>query len=154
MSRRILTGTTSGQLTVLKENGKYVYCQCSCGVAKRTLRGNFMAGYTQSCGCLQKRRTSEVNLIHGARDTQLYTIWQAMKRRCYNPHHRAYPRYGGKGIKVCPDWQDFVGFYTDMLEGYSPGLTLDREDSTKDYSKGNCRWLTKKENSSRRDSHG
>jgi len=72
-----------------------------------------------------------------------------MKTRCYNPNHRAYRWYGAKGIKVCDKWQTFDGFVIDMSAGYLPGLSIDRIDPTKDYTKENCRWLTKNENSKR-----
>ena len=52
-----------------------------------------------------------------------------------------YPRYGGRGITVCPDWQQFSGFLRDM--GERPvGKTLDRVDNDQGYSRDNCRWST------------
>lgn len=64
--------------------------------------------------------------------------------------HRAYQWYGGKGIKICERWQSYSNFKEDMGESYKTGLTLDRLDSSKDYSKENCQWLTKSENSAKR----
>jgi hypothetical protein len=66
----------------------------------------------------------------------------AMKQRCYQPNHVGFPRYGGVGIKVWDQWKDdFKAFYADM--GPCPtGLTLDRIDSSKDYTPDNCRWAT------------
>lgn len=33
--------------------------------------------------------------------------WFNMHERCYNPKHRGYPSYGGKGIIVCKRWRKF-----------------------------------------------
>ena len=56
------------------------------------------------------------------------------------------PVYGGKGVSYDPYWEDFMNFYNDMKEGFSPDLELDRIDVSKGYSKDNCRWTTRSEN--------
>ena len=65
-----------------------------------------------------------------------------MKSRCNNPKATGFEFYGGKGITVCPAWQEsFWNFYFDM--GTRPdGHSLDRKDFTKGYFKDNCRWAT------------
>ena len=70
------------------------------------------------------------------------SIWRAMHNRCENPADISFPRYGGKGIKVCSEWKDFTRFLQDVGTRPSAAHTLDREDATKDYSKDNCRWAT------------
>lgn len=79
----------------------------------------------------------------------LYDTWYAMKRRCQDPTHVAYKRYGGKGITVCPEWQVFSIFAQDMGER-PEGLTLERKDNTKGYSPDNCVWATRAEQSANR----
>lgn len=82
---------------------------------------------------------------------RLNRILTGMKRRCSDPNSPAYKYYGGKGIKVCEEWQSEAGlenFVTWALEhGYDDDLTIDRIDSNKDYEPANCRWLTRSENS-------
>ena len=67
-----------------------------------------------------------------------------MVQRCTNPKHPKWKNYGGRGIKVCDRWLQFVNFSTDM--GVRPaGTTLDRMDGSKGYEPGNCRWATNEE---------
>jgi hypothetical protein len=62
-----------------------------------------------------------------------------MKKRCDNPANVAYSRYGGAGISYDPAWKTFAGFEKDM--GPMPAqLTLERKDSSKNYTKDNCVW--------------
>lgn len=66
-----------------------------------------------------------------------------MLSRCSFRGDTNYKRYGAKGISVCARWRNYLAFLEDM--GERPmGMTLDRIDSTKDYSPDNCRWATMK----------
>lgn len=73
------------------------------------------------------------------RPSKTYSVWNEMRARCRNPKHARYADYGGRGITVCERWEDFRNFLADMGEA-PPGLTLDRRDNDKGYSKANCRW--------------
>ncbi|MFC3212687.1 hypothetical protein [Planomicrobium okeanokoites] len=74
--------------------------------------------------------------------------WHAMRSRCTNPANPAYRLYGGRGITVCEEWQDFDKFYNwSLANGFSHELQIDRTDNDKGYSPENCRWVTASENS-------
>jgi hypothetical protein len=81
--------------------------------------------------------------------TRLYNIWRGMKQRCNNPNHTSYHRYGGRGIKVCFQWEhDFNAFKCWTLRnGYADDLTIDRIDNDEGYNPGNCQWISKADNS-------
>ena len=91
---------------------------------------------------------------HRMSKTILYHKWISMKSRCYNPKNKKYPRYGGRGLRVCPEWEkSFENFYKWAMEnGYRDDLTIDRIDNDKGYSPGNCRFATYKEQNRNRSS--
>jgi hypothetical protein len=67
-----------------------------------------------------------------------------MWTRCTNNKFESYGNYGGRGIEVCKRWRSFENFIIDMGEKPN-GLSLDRINNDKGYSKKNCRWATSKE---------
>lgn len=67
--------------------------------------------------------------------------WREMRRRCNDPKNQAFKNYGGRGIKVCIEWDNFYSFYAwCMGHGFREWLTLDRENNDGGYSPDNCRW--------------
>lgn len=75
-------------------------------------------------------------------------IWMQMRRRCTDQASSSYPRYGGRGITICDEWQSLNAFRAWALtSGYAEDLTLDRIDNDGNYEPSNCRWATPKEQS-------
>jgi hypothetical protein len=69
-----------------------------------------------------------------------------MKVRCYDPYHKDYMRYGGRGIKVCAEWlHDFQAFYSHVGPRPSSLHSIDRINSDGDYEPGNVKWSTTKQ---------
>jgi hypothetical protein len=83
---------------------------------------------------------------HGMRYTRIYNIWRSMRQRCSNSNCIRYSRYGGRGITVCDEWNDFNCFYKwAIATGYKDDLTIDRINTDGNYEPSNCRWATYKE---------
>ena len=76
----------------------------------------------------------------------MHRIWLAMKARCNNPNRDKYKYYGGRGIKVCDEWDKFEAFYEwSIANAYNDSLSIDRINPDGNYEPSNCRWVTIKE---------
>jgi hypothetical protein len=141
-----LTGQVFGTIKVLgyshKDKWYNNYWNCRCQICN----SNFVktnGGLRKHCKiCLESKSKK-----HGMYGTRLYSIWQNMKRRCYNNNCQEYHNYGSRGIKVCESWNDFNNFYKWANKtGYKEILEIDRIDVNGDYRPENCRWVTKRKN--------
>ena len=76
-----------------------------------------------------------------------YRAWWNAIRRCHNPEHRDYHRYGARGISVCRGWRkSFEAFYRVVGRRPSPTHSLDRYPNPHgNYEPGNVRWATRSE---------
>lgn len=97
-----------------------------------------------------KKGIAPKNKTHNMDGTRPYNVWLSMRQRCLNPKSHAYKWYGGRGIKICEEWDSFIKFWDDMKGTYKSNLSLDRKDNSKGYSKENCHWVTMKEQNNNR----
>lgn len=125
--------------------GGFILCQCDCGNIKIIRTGDVLRN-VRSCGCYRRARASKLRLTHGeahrASISPEWITWRSMWQRCTDPKHKSWSNYGGRGITVCDRWSVFQHFLDDM--GRRPyGLTIERADNSKGYSKDNCVWATR-----------
>lgn len=131
-----------------KTSEKTWRCRCECGTVKNVRQGYLTRGVVKSCGCLH-RYMLENGLhrqVHGDRGKRLYGIWKGMRERCFTRTSKNYQRYGGRGITVCGEWNDYSAFKEWALaNGYREDLTIDRINVNGNYEPENCRWVTYQE---------
>lgn len=156
-----MVGKKYGRLTVigfdrLEHHKAYWKCACDCGLTVVVSGNNLRSGNTASCGCLRREKTQirgKLNAVHGEghdNKTRLYTIWCGMRQRCMNKANHAYQWYGGKGVSVCDEWNEYSAFKAWALShGYEDNLSIDRIDPNGGYCPENCRWVTISENVAR-----
>lgn len=162
-----LKGKQFGRLYVVKKapkrtSGVRWLVRCDCGNTREVITASLVSGHTQSCGCLWKEKTREVNkkrmTKHGASRSISYSSYRSMLHRCYDPESISYANYGARGIKVCNRWKNtktgYENFIKDMGERPSKAYSIDRKDTDGDYTKSNCQWSTKrKQANNRRTNH-
>lgn len=151
-SPKIVPGQQFGRLTVLKrveDRGRQSMwaCSCACGSTKDIAGPSMLKGSTKSCGCYHREVSAErgrKSRTHGLTKTPTHRVWTGMRARCLSPRCKSYKDYGGRGIGICAEWGDFKTFLSDM--GPAPaGLSIERVDNSRGYSKENCIWGTQKE---------
>jgi len=145
-------GSKYGLLSVQKvfrrasDNRVAVHATCECGGLYTGRLNDLRVGNTSSCGCLWEYSVKASNRSHGHsvnyRRSPTMASFHNMHTRCERESHPKYHNYGGRGIRVCAEWDDFNVFLSDMGECPN-GMTLERVDVNLGYSKDNCIWLEK-----------
>jgi hypothetical protein len=146
-----LTGMFFNRLKVIGRSEKKSkanaiwFCMCDCGNFTHVSSLKLRNGYTKSCGCYKREFVLGKYMTHGfSKNSRTYRSWKEMRQRCLNPNSDKWKWYGGRGIKICEEWNDFEIFIRDM--GERPiGTSIGRMDSDGDYCKENCRWETPKQ---------
>lgn len=152
-----LIGSRFGKLEVISERRSgyeiYLTCRCECGsiVEDRSYtaaRRSRERGFESSCDrCrLVARGNLEGKL---RRKTPEYIVWKGMIVRC-----KDYPRYAGRGIKVCEEWSGkngFAAFIKHVGPRPAPKHHLDRINNNGNYEPGNVRWCTPEENANNKE---
>jgi hypothetical protein len=124
--------------------------RCDCGTKREipliTLRG----GLVKSCGCMTREWLRAGSTTHGLTKHPLYKVLRHIISRCERPKHASYRNYGGRGIRVSPEWRGRGGVTAFVAwaeaNGYRKGLDIDRIDNDGDYGPTNCRWVTRAAN--------
>jgi hypothetical protein len=151
-----ITGQVFGRLTVIEYNGRRETpsgsfksewkCACECGNQAFATTPRLRSGAVRSCGCLARELNSARMTTHGLSQTPEYQIYCGMVERCGSPKSKDWPRYGGRGIKVCDEWlASPEKFVNDMGPRPSKQHSIERINTDGPYSAANCTWATAKE---------
>lgn len=141
-----LTGQAFGLLTVLRRGDNALnaaktrrwWCACACGAERLISGGDLRRGHTRSCGCGHPSANPD-----SPSNTAEYRIWRGIINRCENPKVKGFLEYGGRGIRVAPEWRrDFGAFLAHIGPRPSRAHSVDRIKTNGDYAPGNVRWAT------------
>lgn len=130
-----------------------VVCIATCKVCGEKVKGR-KCDLLKTATCRHKSHGLYIQYSKIKSDSIMY-VFQAMIKRCYKEYADSYRWYGAKGIKVCEEWRHhperfekwtFAQLKKMGLSKWERGCSIDRLDSSGDYSQDNCRITTLSEN--------
>lgn len=136
-----LSGKTFHKLTAISRGPDKLWkCSCACGGIRSVPANNLKNGHAKHCGCEKRVKV----MVNGWSESKEYKAWVAARDRCSNPKSQSFKDYGGRGIKMCKEWDgDFFAFLKHIGPSPSRKHTLDRHpDNDGNYKPGNVRWAT------------
>jgi hypothetical protein len=143
-----LEGRTFGKLFVdsyigsnEKSRESMYSCTCQCGATGLIVsHGHLSSGHTTTCGGSEHKGT------HRMSNDPVYDIWISIKQRVSNPNSQSWENYGGRGITMDSDLFDsFEKFKECIGERPSRHYSVERIDVNGNYSRGNIKWASTKE---------
>lgn len=142
-----LAGQRFGLWSAVKQTGNTKggsalwLCVCDCGTSRSVVGSDLRQGKSTGCGCAGNDRIGSLNRSHGASRSRLHIVWKNMRMRCMNPKSAGFANYGGRGISMCPEWDDFSAFRQWALTaGYKETFSIERLDVNGNYDPANCIW--------------
>jgi len=126
-----------------------IHKKCAgCSIYKNPLEFSEKRNVCKECRAEHERMRRRSDEFVPKKVSPEKSVWKAMKQRCFNPNHKDYKNYGGRGISVCEKWRfSFNSFLEDMGQRPSLAHSIDRIDNNGNYEPDNTKWATIKEQS-------